>query len=185
LILIYVIGERMGFSVAWLAVPEKAKVATLTTLGLRETDVREDMPESPLLGSDLATGWYLLWFDEISPAALKPEFLRMISSGTELITCQVGEHAMCSIATHWVDGAERWFVAHDFEDGLTSLEVIGSPPAALDAILTEHMALQQGVTDVDYVFDVPVVLAETIVGFRHDRAGTDADSGTFTVLAPR
>jgi hypothetical protein len=174
----------MGFSVAWLAVPGRAKAETLRALGFRETDDREDVPESPLLGSDLPTGWYLLWFDEASPAALKPESLRSISSGTELFACQVEEHAMCSTAAHWVDGAERWFVAHDSEDGLTSLEVVGSPPAALEPIHAKQMALQEGVTDVDYVFDVPLALAETFVGFRHDGAFDDADGEMFTVLAP-
>lgn len=175
----------MGFSVAWLAVPKKAKAETISALGLRETEVREEMPESPLLGADLATGWYLLWFDRASPAALKPESLRRISSGTELITCQVEEHAMISIASHWVDGAERWCVMHDSEDGLTNLEVIGSPPAALEPIRTKLMALQNGVTNVDYVFDVPVELAEVFVGFRHDSAFDDEDGKMFTVLAPR
>ena len=100
----------------------------VAALGLVETDVREGVPESSLLGSDLATGWYLLWFDEPSPAALKPEVLRSISTGSELFACQIEEHAMCSTAAYWVDGAERWFVAHDSEDGLTNLEVLGSPP---------------------------------------------------------
>jgi hypothetical protein len=175
----------MGFSVAWLAVPKAAKAETLKVIGLRETDMQEEMPESPLLGSDLATGWYLLWFDEVSPAALKPEFLRKISAGTELIACQVEEHVMSSTAAHWVDGTERWFVAHDSQDGLTNLEVIGTPPAILEPIRAKRMALQEGVTDVDYVFNVPVELAETFVGFRHDRVGDNADVMMFTVLVPR
>ena len=92
---------------------------------------------------------------------------------------------MCSTAAHWVDGAERWFVAHDSEDGLTSLEVIGSPPAALKPIHAKQMALQEGETEVDYVFDVPLALVESFVGFRHDGAFDDANGEMFTVLAAR
>jgi len=175
----------MGYSIAWLAVPEKVKAETLRALGLEETGEREDVPESPLLGANLATGWYLVWFDEASPAALKPESLRSISSGTELITCQVEEHAMCSTAAHWIDGAEQWFVVHDSEDGLTSLEVIGNPPASLEPIRARQMALQEGVNDVDYIFDVPLAVAETFVGFRHDGTFDDGAGEMFTVLALR
>ncbi len=170
----------MGFSVAWLAVPARAKDQTLNALGLVETGGREDVPEGPLLGSDLPTGWYLLWFDEPSPAALKPEFLRSISAGTELFACQIEEHAMCSTAAHWVNGVEQWFVAHDSEDGLTNLEVVGTPPSALEAIRTKQVALQGGSSDVDYVFDVPLALAHSFVGFRHD----EESGGMFTVLGP-
>jgi len=92
---------------------------------------------------------------------------------------------MCSTAAHWIDGAEQWFVVHDSEDGLTSLEVIGNPPASLEPIRARQMALQEGVNDVDYIFDVPLAVAETFVGFRHDGTFDDGAGEMFTVLALR
>lgn len=174
----------MGFSVSWLAVPEAEKNNALKALGLAESNERQAVPESEFVGAVLATGWYLVWFDDASPAALKPESLRALSARTELLACQIEEHSMCSTAAHWVNGIERWFVAHDAEDGLTNLEVTGSPPAALESIRIKHLQLQEGASNVDHVFDIPLALAETLVGFRHDASYDDADGEIFTVLVP-
>lgn len=173
----------MGFSIAWLSVPGAAKDKTLAALGLVETTQREEYPESPLVGALLPTGRYVIWFEDASPAAFKPEVLRELSTGTELLACQIEEHAMCSTAAHWDNGVERWFIAHDAEDGLTNLEVIGVPPAAFEPIRIKQFQLQERRSDVDFIFDVPLSLAEAIVGFRHDAAFENEEGGMFRVLS--
>mgnify|MGYP006951085973 CR=1 FL=1 len=175
----------MGFSVSWLAIPIVQKDRALSTLGLVETSAREFLPESPFVACALPTGWYVLCFDEPSPAALKPESLRLLSRDCPVIACQIEEHAMVSTAACWVSGKEHWFVVHDAEDGLTNLDVMGSPPAALDEIHRRKLLLQEGRADVDHLFDVPLDLAQSLVGFRHDAGFDDSDDEMFCVLVAR
>ncbi|MFJ3057219.1 hypothetical protein [Herbaspirillum sp. NPDC087042] len=118
----------MGFSISWLAAPSDKKEMVLSALGLTETNQRQSLPESARAGIALPTGWYAVWFDHPSPSALKPEFLRMLSAGTTIVACQVEEHAMVSTAACWENGKEQWFIAHDAEDGMTNLDVMGNPP---------------------------------------------------------
>ena len=173
----------MGFSVSWLAVHENARNNTLSSIGLVETDRREFLPESAFDGVLLTTGWYVVWFNNASPSALKPESLRVLSAHTEVIACQIEEHSMVSTATCWRDGVEQWYVAHDAEEGLTNLEVLGSPPAMLEEIHSAKLQLQGMNEDIDNIFDVPLALAEELVGFRHD-ASFDDEEEMFSILMP-
>ena len=63
-----------------------------------------------------------------------PEFMQKLSAGAEALSCQVEEHVMVSIARGFRDGSEVWSVAHDPEEGLSSLTVAGVPPAELAGI---------------------------------------------------
>ncbi|NUU01696.1 hypothetical protein [Herbaspirillum robiniae] len=175
--------QQMGFSVSWLAIPVTAKDSALATLGFVETNEREWLPESSLVGASLPTGWYVVCFEHPSPAALKPESLRLLSRQAIEVACQVEEHAMVSTSACWSDGKEQWFVVHDAEDGPTNLEVVGNPPAALEEIRLAKLRLQESQRNVDHVFDVPLALAESLVGFRHDAAFDDSEEGMFAVLA--
>ncbi|KAF1042734.1 MAG: hypothetical protein GAK35_02544 [Herbaspirillum frisingense] len=172
----------MEFSVSWLAVPVIAKDSALAALGLMETKQRESLPESAFVGASLPTGWYVVCFDQPSPVALKPESLRTLSMHAKVVACQVEEHAMVSTAACWMDGKEQWFVVHDAEDGLTHLDVMGNPPAAFEEIRSGKLRLQENHADVDHVFDAPLALAESVVGFRHDAAFDDGEEEMFAVL---
>jgi len=171
----------LGFSVSWLAVPEAEKDNTLSILGLVETNKKEPLPESMFDGALLLTGWYVVCFDHSSPSALKPESLRVLSTHSQVIACQIEEHAMVSTAACWLDGVEQWFVAHDAEDGLTN--VMGNPPAMFEEIRSTKLQLQGGNDGVDHIFDIPLELAETLVGFRHDASFDDEDE-MFSILMP-
>jgi hypothetical protein len=173
----------MSFSVAWIGIPEAAASDALSQLGFAETDIREWMPESEIVSLRTPTGWYVILFNDVNPSALRPEALKSLSARTHVIACRIEEHAMCSTAASWENGSERWFVAHDAEDGLDNLEVVGDPPPVLDQIRDEQAQLQRQSARVDYFFDVPLKLAHREVGFRHDDAFDEAESEQFIVLA--
>ncbi|MBP1317525.1 hypothetical protein [Herbaspirillum sp. 1130] len=175
----------MGFSISWLATPSDKKEIVLSALGLAETNQRQSFTETARAGIALPTGWYVVWFDTPSPSALKPEFLRMLSASTKIVACQIEEHAMVSTAACWENGKEQWFIAHDAEDGVMSLDVMGNPPVFFDEVRAEMLQLQDGRTDVDYVFDVAIMLAERLVGFRHDAAFDENEEEMFFVLSQR
>jgi hypothetical protein len=166
-------------------VRENAVSAVLSQLGLAETEEREWMPESDIVLTHMPTGWCVVYFNDVNPSALRPESLQALSARTELVACQIEEHAMCSTAAKWQGGAERWFVAHDADDGLENLDVVGDPPTELKAIRDAQALLQRQSSGTDYFFDVPLKLAHREVGFRHDHAFDEAESEPFTVLTKR
>lgn len=78
---------------------------------------------------------------------------------------------MVSSAFCYADGKEVWKVTHDSDIGLTHLEERGSLPSIYPQIKQQLLAEQEtsGADEgVDYVFDVPVLLAYEVVGYRHD-----------------
>ena len=172
----------MGFSISWFAVRGKSASEVLSQLGLVETSRREWLPESSVLSSDLPSGWFLVFFNEASPHALKPESLRALSTGSELIACQVEEHVMVSTAAEWREGKELWFVVHDTEDDPRDVEFTGAPPNELAEIRERQKARYQVTSNVDYAFEIPIELAARITGFRHDEAFDEAASEPFVVL---
>ena len=92
---------------------------------------------------------------------------------------------MVSRATGWKDGQLRWSVTHDAQKGLLHLDVQGELPPEFAAIrdgkLTEQAA---GDRDVDYLFDIPVEMARSVAGYRHDEDVPGLSGAVFEVLAP-
>ena len=79
---------------------------------------------------------------------------------------------MVSVAAEWQAGKELWYVMHDSEDGMTSLDSTGQTPAALAGLHGAALA-EQVSDDVDYMFDVPILLAQHVTGYRHDESFED------------
>jgi hypothetical protein len=171
----------MGFSISWLAVRSEKAQKALSALGLSETPSKEWMPEAPVVATAVASGWHVIVFNDVSPKALQPEVLRQLSASSTVVVCQVEEHAMVSAAAEWRDGKEVWYLTHDSEDGLTDLDSGGELPEAFAAIRDAQFAKQES-NDVDHVFEVPILLAQHLTGFRHDEAFDDAATEPFTVL---
>ena len=172
----------MGYSQSWLAVKGKPPAAVLETLGLRGTGTREEIVESPIVGAELPSGWYLVVAGRSGhPLMLDPILLRL-SAGCEVVTADVEEHVMVSVATGWKDGRRVWAVTHDAQRDMEHLQAKGELPAAFasirDRLRSEQQAAGGRGADVDYFFDVPVELAHTLTGYRHDadirRAGAEA-----------
>lgn len=173
----------MGFSISWLAIRNTHAAEALSQLKLQKTESRESIPESPVSAVSLDTGWFVVFFNEVSPKALKPEALQALSAFTTVVTCQVEEHVMVSSASEWRGGKEIWYVMHDAEDGLEDLDSIGELPPTFESIRETQLA-KQASGDADYVFDVPINLAQSITGFRHD-IDIKSDEEPFMVLRAR
>lgn len=76
---------------------------------------------------------------------------------------------MNSYTCGWEGGAELWSVLHDAQQGITHLEVSGTPPAELGPIRDRLLRQQVGVAETDHVFDVPVELFVALGGVRYDQ----------------
>ena len=179
--------SRMGYSQSWLAVKGKPPTAVLETLGLRGTGTREEIAESPIVGAELPNGWYLVVAGRSGHRLMRDQTLQRLSAGCDVVTGDVEEHVMVSVATGWKDGQRVWSVTHDAQRDMEHLQTEGELPAVFTSIRDRLRSEQQKAggrkADVDYIFDVPVELAQTLTGYRHDADIPGAGTDPFEVLA--
>ncbi len=172
----------MGFSLFWMAVKGKAPEAVRNELGLRLTGQRLEFPESNIAAAELPGGWYLIvwdreypdkYLDDVPGAALK----HISTSGGELVTCFVHEGIMISSAAYWKDGRKIWSIIHDSTKGGEHLATEGDLPEIYAQIRDKALSEQRATRGVDYVFDVPLDIAQGITGYSHcqDLPGIEAD----------
>lgn len=159
----------MGFSLSWVAAPGKNPQELLRRLGLRSTHTFEEIPESALVCTVFETDWTVVLTQGEEPPVTET-FCARLSKAWELVTCVVEEHVMFSQASNWRKGERVWSVVHDAQVSRDHLEVTGQAPESLDRIwrAVDEMKRSTPIDGVDYAFDVPVLLAESVTGFRHD-----------------
>jgi len=179
----------MGFSIAWIAIRGTSKDDILAQLSLADTGEPDETNESPVSGAALPGGGYLLYFNDMAHPATQAASMARLSEGGEALGCQVEEHVMASAAFQYRNGEKLWDVVHLSEEGLYHLAVDGKPPALLATIHAEMKATQdeQGglEADVDCLFEVPLMLANALCGYRHDEAALlSGETLSFTELIP-
>jgi len=175
----------MGYSQAWLAVKGKTRTTVLDALGLQPTGTREEIAESPVVGAELPSGWYLVVTGRSGYGLTRDSVLRKVSAGCEVVVGEVEEHVMVSIAAGWNDGHEVWSVVHDSQRGRQHLETKGTMPAAFAGIHDEFLSKQQEEgpkAKVDYIFEIPVELARSLTGYRHDATVPGTSGQPFEIL---
>ena len=172
----------MGYSISWLAVRGKTAADLHRQLGLRATGKREQVPESPLLSAEIAGGWSLIFANRCDFADSLP--LAKLSAGAEVITCMAEEHVMTSSATGWKDGKLLWSITHDWQQGKDHLKSDGAPPPAFNGIRDRLIEKQTEPGAPDYLFDIPVEVAKSLTGFRHDEDVESDLDDPFELLEP-
>jgi hypothetical protein len=176
----------MGFAITWCAVREDRAQDVLDQLGLTPTGEREEIPESLMSTAALDTGWRVIWYNEYGCPFLRPEDLARISKDQDVLMCLVEEHVMASSSELWSGGRRKWWISHEGEDGPKGLAADGDLPAAFASINAQLQAAQSAeggpAAEVDHLFDVPLKVAQSIVGFKHDEDGPYVTSPAFVVL---
>lgn len=87
---------------------------------------------------------------------------------------------MFASVTVFKNGTFSWRIVHDAQQAGDHLSIEGAPPESLLRIKAEQFARVGEDREVDFVFDVPVRVAQELVGFRHD----ETIQRTFEVLRP-
>jgi hypothetical protein len=170
----------MGYSLSWVAVKNANPEAVNSLLGLRETDVWEELAKSKAAGASIPTGWYLVLFHR---KELSEHTLSKLSSVGEVVYCFVEDHVMFSQASGWKDGKFFWSVTHDCEKGKYHLDIKGDAPPSLKDIHARLKSQQNAEDeDVDHVYDAPAELAKTLTGFRHDEGMPGMKQRPFQVM---
>ena len=177
----------MGFSISWYAVREDKAQQLLDRLALSPTGETEEIPESLISTARLDTGWRILWYNKYECPFLRPEDLRVISRDHDVLMCLVEEHVMASSAELWSGGQRRWAIAHDGEDGPKGLMAEGDLPECFASIRRDLEDAQRAeggdAAGVDHIFDIPLKVAQTLVGFKHDEACPALTEEQFVVLS--
>lgn len=173
----------MGMSISWLAVQATEEVV-LRALGLAATTERDELPaESPIGGTRLVDGWYVVVFDRYEHPLVRDDVLSRVAELGELVAAGAEEHVMCSFACGWRDGQRTWRAMHDPQTGIDHLEVEGAMPADFDALRRDLLDQQHSAggndADVDYVFQIPLETVKRISGFSYQE--TEPEDG-FVVL---
>jgi len=176
----------MGYSMSWAAVKGSTPQAVRDTLALRATGTREEIPESDITAAELPSGWYMVVSDRDGLQLTSGEVLARLSALGEVIACFVEEHVMFSSAECWRSGRRVWSVQHDAQRGIEHLTAEGELPPRFSSVRDELRAKQEAAgghkADVDYIWDVPVVLAHEFTGWRHDHVIPGLADDAFEVL---
>jgi hypothetical protein len=160
----------MGFRISWLAAKGLSKARLLAEFGLVDSGIADEANEAPFSVAELPTGWALLWSNDPTFATI--ERAAKLSRLAPVVNCWVNETAMFSMASYFEQDRHIWFVGHDFQRGADNLAHEGEMPEDFEAIRRELLAKQAEHGDkepaVDFLFDIPVELARSVCGFRHD-----------------
>jgi hypothetical protein len=174
----------MGYAISWIAFRNQTSAQAAESLGLSPSGRLEQEPESTYCGVRLDSGWYVVVINEYRHKFVQEQTLQRLSVAADIVAVAIEEHVMWSSAEAWKNGNLLWRVTHASESGRRHLEEHGLFPGQYLAVKERLLAAQQreddGAREVDYVFDVPLELAEAIVGFKHDRIINDR----FEVLKP-
>ena len=176
----------MGFAISWYAIPEKVSATFFARFGLAPTGEKLEVPDSLISTAKLDTGWTLLWYNKYDCPFLGERELKDVSRSHDIVRCLVEEHVMASSAELWSRGGRTWFVSHEGENGPKGLESNGVLPDSFAAIKQKMEAAQvaEGGDDagVDYIFEIPLRVAESVVGFKHDENCSHMPENLFHAL---
>jgi hypothetical protein len=164
----------MGYSISWLAVRDTPEESVLAALGLEKTGEAEEGPKSRWC-SKRVNQWTVAWSNSFQPWRFRNAASKFTG---EVVVFAVEEHVMFASAAAFSDGRLRWRVAHDEQEARDHLAVEGNPPQSLKHIQAEQLARMPEDPEVNFVIEIPVRLAQEVVGFRYE----EGSEGVFDVL---
>ena len=164
----------MGYAVSWLAIRGNTESSVLASLGLEKTGETEAVPESDWSTTRVGD-WLVIWSNSCQPKRFGDSAAKLHG---EVVICDVEEHVMFSSVATFNNGTVSWRVTHDAQQADDHLLIEGQPPESFARIQTEQFARVGEDREVDFIFDIPVRVAQERVGFRHDAAS----SASFEVL---
>ena len=162
----------MGFSITWCAVRDGNAQKVLDQLGLSPTGEAEDVPESLDFDRHARHGLahHLVQRVRMSVPAARGPWCHFGWPGSTDVPCRGARHG--ELRELWRGGTRQWWISHEGEDGPKGLATEGDLPDCFAAIRREmedaQLAAGGDAAGVDHIFDIPLRVAQTLVGFRHD-----------------
>lgn len=179
----------MGLSLAWLAAKDPSFEAVLDRLRLDATGAPADYVENALTGCTLPGGWSVVVAHGCDHRIVDTQELAALSQDCEVIACSVEEHVMYSRVERWALGSRVWRITHDAQASFDHLAAEGDLPTEFDAVRARHAEQQEAeggrLAGVDFYFEIPLVLAQARVGFKHDEGASPEPANGFCALHDR
>lgn len=174
----------MGFKISWLAFEALDKATLLDALGFHDTGVSDEANEAPFSAAQLPNGWSIIWSNDFG--WIETQSVKLPFPTQRAIACQLHEGLMFSAARGADDGAEKWSVSHDAQTALHDLTLVGDLPSTLPEIrsrlLREQQEEDRNSAEIDFIFEIPIELAQSITGFRHDLWEIDGRQPDWTII---
>lgn len=180
------VEQIMGFSQSWIAVNKDDCSYLLELMQLRKTAEFSECVENGANCIDMGNGWNVLIEEHVSgtPVFEREDVIVPLSRRNELIVAFVEEHTMFSTCAAWRDGKQIWRLEHDAQKGLSHLVIEGQMPECFESIRAENLKLQEGISDTDFVFEIPLAVGERMCGYKHDQTPDVASQQPFEKLRP-
>lgn len=176
----------MGFSLTWLGVRGLEPDVALGRLLLSPTGRSTGYAEHPLSSLSLSNGWLLILADGCDHRIIKAESLARLSAACEVIACSIEEHVMSSSSEYWADGRSVWRVEHDAQESARHISARGELPNDFEELRQQVQIKQdeedRAAAEVDFFFEVPLLLAQARTGFKHDEPSPEINGAAFEEL---
>ncbi|WP_445370098.1 hypothetical protein ACH518_00365 (plasmid) [Methylomonas sp. HW2-6] len=177
----------MGYALSWLAIKGKTVEAIHQQLGLSTTGKLSDYGHALVVGRQLHSGWYLMVAKGCDHKLISNVVVQHVSSNCTAIACSIEEHVMFSSSAEWNDGQQNWRIQHRGGDyGPTDLSFEGAPPELFSDLRVHYGSKQDAEggkkAEVDWIFEIPLELAKSYVGFKHDEDIPGVEDGSFEIL---
>lgn len=163
----------MGESLSWIAIRGLDRETAYSRLRLTPTGTVGDYAQGNIGSRVLAEGWILIALGQAEHPLLTRSELQKLSADCQVVACNVEEHVMFSSSEYWKDGMCLWRMEHEGDSDALHLETFGELPAAFATVEQEYRSKQVLAgkdAETDYIFEVPLVLAQSITGFKHDES---------------
>ena len=165
----------MAWGGSWFALRGVSVERAMQALQMRGTGRLVDEREiEPLVGGLLENGWYVIFSSNDSDISFFKDQLEELSKGGEGVHGSFEEHAMGSSAAYYRDGQQVWLVMREAGGPYAPLTVEGDPPPSFAERKTRLFRQQEEdggkEAGVDYIYDLPIELAEEAAGFSHENS---------------
>lgn len=174
----------MGFSICYLAsrLPPKEFAESLN---VQITGSANDMPDGDWWVATLVKdNWTILWSEDENFGSRSRNLISEVSRRVDVVHCQVNETVMWSSSEYWSAGHAIWKVTHNGGDGdIFDLSAEGELPQQFDEIRERHtLEQQEDGEDCDHIFEIPLELARSHIGFRHEDILEEGDVTKFHII---
>lgn len=93
---------------------------------------------------------------------------------------------MASSSELWSRGSRTWWISHEGIDGPKGLDFSGALPNEFQQIKSQMESAQKQEggekAHVDYLFDIPLLVAKSITGFKHDEVCPHLVGNEFKIM---
>jgi hypothetical protein len=173
----------MGYNISWVAVKGLPLDQAVSAMELQSTTAFAEFASEPFTGQALTDGWHLFVASSCDSYLISEKVLSSLTTNCRAIACSIEEHVMFSSAEYWQKGALDWKVEHSSDEGGRHLKLEGTLPQSFDTHVREANRLQAGDSEVDFFFEVPLLLAREVCGFKHDETYEGFDYESFLVYS--